>query len=170
MGAPIRPNTFADGEFIDALRVNEDLDELYAWAGQEPMMRDGSTNFSALPSGPGGGAIPGDDAQLANKLYVDQNKFAWLGSGGPGSSPLLIRSGTKVGAAGTASTTVNYGATFPNGVLSVQVTPLESTELIQCSVQVGWTTSSFVCRHVLRTGDAVPAGVTPQFTWVAFGY
>jgi len=34
MPAPIRPNVFADGETVDALRVNQDLNELYNWAAE----------------------------------------------------------------------------------------------------------------------------------------
>lgn len=72
MANPIRPNTLADGQTIDALRFNEDFDTIYAWAVNEAMHRDGSTAFAVLPSGPGGGALPTQSAQVTNKLYVDQ--------------------------------------------------------------------------------------------------
>lgn len=70
MGNAIRPNSFADGQTIDARRVNEDLNTLYEWIRTDAMHRDGSTAFAALPSGPSG-ALPAQPQQLVNKQYVD---------------------------------------------------------------------------------------------------
>lgn len=175
MSNPIRPNSMADGETIDALRINEDFDTIYDWASTDAMHRDGSTDLSALPSGPGGGVVPTQDAQLANKLYVDNavdavDTFTWLGSGGPGANGLLIRSGLVLGSAGAATTAVTFGATFPNACLTVMLTPVESTELIQVSLQGVPSKTGFTAKHVLRTGDPVPGGVQPQFRWLAIGY
>lgn len=88
MADPTRPNSFADGQVIDALRMNQDFDAIYDWAKNQAMHKDGTKPFTALPSGPGGGAVPVSDAQLANKLYVD-NAIAGLdpsGTGGTGTA------------------------------------------------------------------------------------
>lgn len=71
MADAIKPHDFADGETIDALRQNENFDALFDWISNEAMHRDASTAFDAFPTAPGAGAVPSDDAELANKLYVD---------------------------------------------------------------------------------------------------
>lgn len=76
MANAVRPNTFVDSEVIDALRMNEDFDTLYTWISAQAMHRDGTVAFELLPSGPGGGSLPTQDQQLANKLYVDNQTTA----------------------------------------------------------------------------------------------
>lgn len=69
MSTPTRPNSYANGQTIEAAQVNADLDTLYTWIRDQGIHRDGTNAFTSLPEGPA--SSPTGQYQLANKKYVD---------------------------------------------------------------------------------------------------
>jgi hypothetical protein len=157
-----KPYTFASGGYAVAAQVNADLDTLYAWVnGGGAMWNDGSTSFTAVPSGPA--TDPTSPNQLVRKSYVD----TLLGGTGLrlkfGSSSVT----TNAGGGGT----VTYPAAFPTGVAVVlaqcgdwsgnntpEVTPIFGS---------GYATTGFNLR-VNQNGVAM-ANSTVRVNWIAVG-
>lgn len=62
------PNSIANGDALDATKVQENFDEIETWSAST-ILTDGSVAFTGVPSGPS--TDPSSANHLARKSYVD---------------------------------------------------------------------------------------------------
>jgi len=174
-------NTFAENQsFTKGIVANNTYIQgrNAAGSGNVDLIKANSSDKVQLPDAAqlATSAAPTADAQIANKKYVDDQRKYYSGNGTPsplssniftygGEESITFPNGLiiKTGyiAESDASTPVTFAAAFPNGIVSVVVTPKRSAV----------TTINVVVTSVSTSGFTIKGG--PGFDgyyWMAIGY
>lgn len=126
--------TFVAGTDAKGTEVNQNFDDIITYVNNEVVVRDGSTAFTAVPSGPA--TNPSSDNQLTRKKYVDDqdtaisttvtaNKTAadnafLVRPTISGSNNQIIKSASVTGYTNSVGDlTITFPVAFPSSIISV---------------------------------------------------
>jgi hypothetical protein len=182
-----------------ASEINQNFADISTFLNNSVVHVDGSKAFTGIPS-IATGIDPSASNHLSRKAYVDAGdllrprvpapdsglSFSAVVGGVPtvGTSQLLIQAGTFSGstnASGTLANNITFPTAFPNGVLSLTVTPVyTSTRSVFHSVRIttqaktGFNVDAW--ELVGTTAFGLPWNLNPcisqtiKFNWIAIGW
>lgn len=184
MGQITKQHDFATGTVANPSEVNQNYDDIISFLNNDVVHRDGSKEFSGIPTLPG--VDPSSDNHATRKSYVDRllnlaakvlGRSGSYGGGYGPSATTQLQVGTVIANTdGAGNHRVNYQFPFPSGTICVLLgngdgningTVGRSWPMVQFPDNAGFT-AHWVQTQV--TPSTSLANQTVRLNYVAFGW